>query len=46
MHQCIKFIYFRITLYMFQMFFLSIIRSARLYIKQQAFVQQILLSAC
>jgi len=30
MHQCIKFIYFRMTLCMFQTVFLSIIRSSRL----------------
>jgi len=45
MHQCIKFIYFRMTLYMFQTVFLSIIRSSRLYIQQQAYVKQTLLSA-
>ena len=36
MHQCIKFIYFRMTLYMFRTVFPSIIRSSRLYIEQQA----------
>jgi len=46
MHQCVKFIYFRMTLCMFQMVFPPIIRSTRLYIQQQAFVKQILLSAC
>ena len=39
-------IYFGMTLYMFQTVFLSIIRSSRLYVQQQAFVKQILLSAC
>jgi len=34
------------TLYMFRAVFPSIIRSSRLYIQQQAFVKQILLSAC
>jgi len=34
MHQCIKFIYFRMTLYMFQTVFPSIIRSSRLYVQQ------------
>jgi len=34
------------TLYMFRMVFPSIIRSSRLYIPQQAFVKQMLLSAC
>ena len=34
MHQCIKFIYFRNTLYMFRTVFSSIIRSSRLYIQQ------------
>ena len=38
--------YFGITLYMFRTVFTSIIRSSRLYIQQQAFVKQILLSAC
>ena len=37
--------YFRITLYMFRTVFPSIIRSSRLYIQQQAFVKQIMLSA-
>jgi len=37
--------YFRITLYMFRTVFPSIIRNTRLYIQQQAFVKQILLSA-
>ena len=46
MHQCIKFIHFRMTLYMFRTVFSSIIRSSRLYIQQQAFVKQILLCAC
>jgi len=48
MHQCLKFIlfYFAVTLYMFRTVFPSIIRISRLYIQQQAFVKQILLSAC
>jgi len=45
MHQCLKFIYFGTVLYMFRTVFPSIIRSSRLYILQQAFVKQILLSA-
>jgi len=44
MHQCIKLFYFGMTLYMFQTVFPSIIRCSRLYILQQAFVEQILLS--
>jgi len=43
MRQCIKFIYFGMTLYMFRTVFPSIISSSRLYIQQQAFVKQILL---
>jgi len=39
MHQCIKFIYFGIALCMFRTVFLSIIRSTRLYIQQQAYVR-------
>ena len=38
--------YFGVTLYMFRTIFPSIIRSSRLYVQQQAFVKQILLSAC
>jgi len=38
MHKCIKFIYFRMTLYVFRKVSPSIIRSSRLYIQQQAFV--------
>ena len=34
------------TLYMFRTVFPSIIRSSRLYIQQQVFIKQILLSAC
>jgi len=34
------------TLYMFRTIFPSIIRSSGLYIQQQEFVKQILLSAC
>ena len=45
MHQCIKFILFGMTLYMFRTVFPSIIRSSRLYIQQQAYVKQLLLSA-
>ena len=43
MHQCLKFILFGVTLYMFRTVFPSIIRSLRLYIQQQAYVKQILL---
>jgi len=46
MHQCIKLLYFEMTLYVFRAVFLSIIRSIRLYIQQQVYVKQILLSAC
>jgi len=46
MHQCSKLFYFGMTLYMFRTVFPSIIRSSRQYIPQQAFVKQILLSAC
>jgi len=42
MHQCLKFIYFGITLYMFRTVFPSIIRSSKLYIQQQTFVKQLL----
>jgi len=38
--------YFGMTLYMFRTVFPSIISSSKLYIQQQAFVKQILLSAC
>jgi len=38
--------YFEMTLYMFRTVFPSIIRSSRLYIQPQAFVKQIMLSAC
>jgi len=38
--------YFGMTFYMFRTVFPSIIRSSRLYIQQQAYVKQILLSAC
>jgi len=38
--------YFRMTLYMFRTVFPSVIRSSRLYTQQQAFVKQILLTAC
>jgi len=46
MHQCIKLFNFGMTLYMFRTVFPSIIRSSRLYIQQQAFVKQVLLTAC
>jgi hypothetical protein len=47
MHQFLKlFIYFELTLYMFRTVFTSIIRISELYIQQQAWVKQILLSAC
>ena len=39
MHQCIKLFYFGMKLYMFLTVFPSIIRSSRLYIQQQAYVQ-------
>jgi len=45
MHQCIKLFYFGVTLYMFRTVFLSIFRSSRLYIQQQTFVKQVLMSA-
>jgi len=35
-----------VTLYMFRTVFPSIIRSSKLYVQQQAYVKQILLSAC
>jgi len=38
--------YFGMTLYMFRTVFPSIISSSRLYIQQQAYVKQLLLSAC
>ena len=41
-----KLFYFGVTLYVFRTVFPSIIRSSKLYILQQAFVKQILLSAC
>ena len=44
MLQCLKFIYFGTTLYMFWTVFPSIIRSSRLYMQQQAYVKQILLT--
>ena len=46
MQQCLKFIYFGMTLYMFRTVFPSIIRSSKLYIQQQTYVKQILLTAC
>ena len=47
MHQCLKFINFGMTVYMFRTVFPSIIRSSRLYIQQQAYeyVKQKLLAA-
>jgi len=44
MHRCLKCILFIVTLYMFRT--VSIIRSSRLYIQQQACVKEVLLSAC
>jgi len=41
----LKFIYFCETFYMFQMVFLSIIRSTELHIQHQAFVRPLLLPA-
>jgi len=38
--------YFGMAFYMFRTDFTSVIRSSKLYIQQQAFVKQILLSAC
>jgi len=38
--------YFGMTLYMFRTVCLTIIRSSRLYIQQQEFLKQVLLSAC
>ena len=38
--------YFGLTLYMFRTVFPSIIRCSRLYIKQQAFFKEILMSTC
>jgi len=46
MHQCIKFILLWNDIYIFRAVFPSIIRGSRLYIQQQAFIKQILLSAC
>jgi len=43
---CCLLAYFGMTLYMFRTVFPSIISSSRLYIQQQAYVKQILLSAC
>ena len=45
MHQCIKSFYFEMTLYMFRTAFPSIIRSSRLYIQQQTYAKQTLLTA-
>jgi hypothetical protein len=44
MHQFLKFVYFWLTLYMFRTVFPSVIRSSRLYLQQQVYVKQILLS--
>jgi len=46
MHQSSNLFYFGTTLCMFRTVFPSIIRSSRPYIQQQAFVKQVLLSAC
>ena len=46
MDQCIKFILFWVTLHMFRTVSPSIIRNSRLYIQQQAYGEQILLTAC
>ena len=46
MHQCIKFIYFRMALYMFRTVFPSIIMSLRPYTQHQVYVKQFLLTAC
>jgi hypothetical protein len=47
MQQLLKFIlFFGTTLYMFWMVFPSIIMSSILYIQQQVYVKQLLLSAC
>jgi len=40
MYQCLKFILFGVTHYMFRTVFPSIIRSSRLYIQQEAYVRQ------
>ena len=39
-------VYFGMTLYMFRTVFLSIASTSRLYLQPQAFVKQILLTAC
>ena len=39
-------IYFGMTLCVFRTVFLSVIRNSRLYIQQQAYVKQVMLSAC
>ena len=46
MHDCLKFILLGVTLYVFRTVFPSIVRSSRLYIRQQAYVKEIVLSAC
>jgi hypothetical protein len=46
MHDCLKFILLGVTLYVFRTVFPSIVRSSRLYIRQQAYVKHIVLSAC
>ena len=46
MHQCLKFILFGVTIYMFRTVFPSIIRSSRMYIQQQAYVKKIVPTAC
>jgi len=45
MHQCIKIIHFRTTIYTNRTVFQSIIRSSKLCIQQQAFVKRVLLYA-
>jgi len=46
MHQCLKFILFGVTLYMFWTVFASMISSSRLYMQQHTYVKQILPTAC
>ena len=46
MHQCLKFIYFGMSLYMFWTVVPSIISSSILYIQHQAYVIQVMLTAC
>ena len=44
-HQFITLFYFGMTLYMFRTVFPFIIRSSRIYMQQQAYVKQIMLTA-